>query len=56
MTPSEYTETLRKMREEAEQAAKDLPPKSNVVPFPARSDRWTRKYTRPMPPDGPEAA
>jgi|GEM_PF-7038071 len=56
MTPTDYTNTLQQMRQEAEQAAKDLPPKSNVIAFPSRSERWSKQWAKPMPPDGGRAA
>jgi hypothetical protein len=57
MTPTDYTNTLQAMHQEAEQAAKDLPPQSNVIAFPSRSERWSREFCRPMPdPNLPGAA
>ncbi|WDS36212.1 hypothetical protein [Pseudoxanthomonas sp.] len=56
MTQNEYNQTLQQMQREAEQAAKGLPPRSNVVELSKfRGDKFIRKYCTPMP-TGPEAA
>lgn len=35
----------------------DAPESAKVIPFPTRSERWHRQWTRPMPdPEGPDAA